>query len=178
MSTMSLPDLTLILGGAASGKSAYGEQMVNAAGRRKVYLATAQAFDTEMKEKIALHRQSRGVNWDTIEEPVDIAPVIRSQDAGSILFIDCATLWLTNILLSDRAIETECRAFLDALSDCPCPVVVVSNEVGAGIVPDNALSRRFRAAQGKLNQQLAAKADRVVAVMAGLPLTLKAADPS
>lgn len=172
-----LQKLTLILGGASSGKSAFAEGMVARAGRPKVYLATAQAFDAEMEAKIAAHRADRGDGWQTIEAPVDVARALGGIPADRVVLLDCATLWLSNVLLANRPPEPECAALLSALEDCAAPVVVVSNEVGQGIVPDSALGRRFRDAQGRLNRQIAARAGLVVAVMAGLPLALKGALP-
>lgn len=170
---MALQKLTFVLGGAASGKSAIAEQIVNATGKPKVYLATAQAFDIEMKQKIELHQTSRGDGWITVEEPFDIAEVIASQNSDDVLLVDCLTLWLTNILLAEHDLDAEFDKFLDALANRTCETVLVSNEVGHGIVPDNALSRQFRAAQGKLNQRTAAQSDNVLAVMAGMPMVLK-----
>ena len=170
---MALQKLTFVLGGAASGKSAIAEQIVNATGKPKVYLATAQAFDLEMKEKIAAHQKDRGNGWTTVEEPFEIAEVVQRQNPQHIILIDCLTLWLTNILLAEQDLDASFDTFLASLESAPCEVVLVSNEVGHGIVPDNALSRRFRAAQGRLNQRVASLCDPVVAVMAGLPLALK-----
>ncbi|MEH6653780.1 bifunctional adenosylcobinamide kinase/adenosylcobinamide-phosphate guanylyltransferase [Loktanella salsilacus] len=168
-----LHNLTFILGGASSGKSAYAEGLVISTGRPKTYIATAQAFDAEMEAKIAAHIIQRGPGWTTADAPLDPASVLRLQGSGDIVLLDCVTLWLTNVLLADRDISAACDDLLAALAACPCPVVVVSNEAGMGIVPDNALSRRFRNAQGQINRRLAAQADTVVAVMAGLPLALK-----
>lgn len=170
-------NLIFILGGASSGKSAYAEKLVVSTGKPKIYLATAQAFDDEMRQKIAAHIAQRGDGWTTIEAPFDPAVALRSRDSAHVVLLDCVTLWLTNVLLADHDVEAACDDLLAALSDCPCPVVVVSNEVGQGIVPDNALSRRFRAAQGRINRRIAAQADTVVAVMAGLPLVLKGRVP-
>jgi adenosylcobinamide kinase / adenosylcobinamide-phosphate guanylyltransferase len=168
-----LPKLTLVLGGAASGKSAYAEQQICATGCAKVYIATAQVFDGEMAQKVARHQQMRGAGWRTIEEPLDLPAALAQAGAGDAVLLDCATLWLSNVMLAERDIAGDTDALLAALAACSAPVVVVSNEVGQGIVPDNALARRFRNAQGALNQALAAQADHVVAVMAGLPLVLK-----
>jgi len=175
---MALHKLTFVLGGAASGKSAIAEQIVNSSEKAKVYLATAQAFDIEMKQKIERHQKSRGGGWTTIEEPFEISQVVASQDVDAVLLIDCLTLWLTNILLAEQDLEEKFGEFLAVLSDLPCQTVLVSNEVGHGIVPDNALSRKFRSAQGQLNQRVAAKSDNVIAVMAGLPVVLKGEYPS
>lgn len=170
---IALPNLTLVLGGAASGKSSYAEGLLTAAALPRVYVATAQAFDAEMTRKIARHRDMRGAGWTTIEEPFDVVRVLDGFGPDAAVLIDCATLWLTNIVLAERDLTLETAGLLNALARCKAPVVIVSNEVGQGIVPDNALSRRFRNAQGRLNQDIAAQADRVVAVMAGLPLVLK-----
>lgn len=170
---MILPGLTLVLGGAASGKSAFAENLVLQGGDDPIYIATAQIFDDEMAAKVADHQSQRGDGWTTIEEPLDVAGALAKARPGQPILIDCATLWLTNVILGDHDITEETARLLKALRECPAPVVIVSNEVGQGIVPDNALSRRFRNAQGRLNQAIAADAELVVAVMAGLPLALK-----
>jgi adenosylcobinamide kinase/adenosylcobinamide-phosphate guanylyltransferase len=170
---MPLPFLSLVLGGASSGKSAFAEGLVTDTRRPRVYIATAQAFDFEMEIKITAHRAQRGPGWRTVEEPLDMAAALAGIDADAVALIDCATLWLTNHLLAENDLDTAADAFCAALAACSAPIVVVSNEVGQGIVPDNVLSRRFRAAQGRLNQRLAMQAGLVVAVMAGLPLILK-----
>ena len=172
-----LPKLTLVLGGAASGKTAWAERLVLGSGSEAVYLATAQAWDQEMQDKIDRHRAARGDGWRTLEAPLDLVPALRETDKGQAMLLDCATLWLSNIILAERDPEAQTDGLLGALTLCQAPVVVVSNEVGAGIVPDNALARRFRQAQGELNQRLAAQAELVVAVMAGLPLVLKGQIP-
>jgi adenosylcobinamide kinase/adenosylcobinamide-phosphate guanylyltransferase len=175
---MPLPSLSLVLGGAASGKSTFAEGLILATGRAPLYIATAQAWDAEMTAKIATHRAARAAQgWTTLEEPLDLpAALSRATDADAVL-IDCATLWLTNLMLSDADLAQAEAALAAALARCPAPVVIVSNEVGQGIVPDNALARRFRNAQGGLNRRIAAQAGLVVAVMAGLPLVLKGALP-
>jgi len=175
---MGLPALSLILGGAASGKSSYGEALVRATPGSRVYIATAQGFDAEMQTKIAAHRAARaGDGWRTIEAPLDLAGALAGVGATEIVLLDCATLWLSNVMLAGRDWQEEATALIAALAACPAPVVVISNETGQGIVPDNQLARRFRAAQGGLNQQLAAEAQFVAMVMAGLPLVLKGAAP-
>ncbi len=174
MTNSPLPSLTLVVGGAASGKSAHAEHLVTATGRSRVYVATAEAWDDEMRAKVAQHRDQRGPNWRTIEEPRDIAAALSSVRATEVVLIDCATLWLTNQLMAGADLETESRSLIAALTSCTAPVVVVSNEVGAGIVPETSLGRTFRNAQGRLNQRLAASADQVITVIAGLPLVLKA----
>ena len=170
---MNLQRLTFVLGGASSGKSAYAESLVFASKRPRVYLATAQAFDAEMTEKIRLHQEMRGADWTTVEAPIDIATVIDGRTKDEVLLIDCLTLWLTNILIADGDVDVEFEKVAKSLLHCACPVIAVSNEVGQGIVPDNALSRKFRSAQGRLNQLVAAHADVAIGVMAGLPFALK-----
>lgn len=165
--------LTFVLGAAASGKSAYAEELVIRTGAPRVYIATSQIYDNEMKEKIAAHQRQRGEDWRTIECPYDLPDALAEVRAEEVVLLDCATMWLSNHLLNDADIETLTTEFLQSLSDCKGRVVVVSNEVGMGIVPENALARRFRNAQGKLNQRLAAAADTAVMVVAGLPLSLK-----
>lgn len=168
-----LPKISLVLGGAASGKSVYAENLVLSMGLTPIYIATAQSFDDEMAAKIADHKKARDARWQTIEVPIDVARALATCTPDQAVLIDCATLWLSNILLADHDLEARCADLMAALQDCEAPVVIVSNEVGQGVVPDNALARRFRNAQGRLNQQIAGLADHVVAVMAGLPLTLK-----
>ncbi len=162
-----------MLGGAASGKSAFAEGLVLKADLTPIYIATAQVFDDEMAVKVARHRDQRGNVWATIEEPIALPSALDQIRRGQSVLVDCATLWLTNIMLGHRDIAQDTTDLIAALRSCDGPVVVVSNEVGQGIVPDNALSRQFRNAQGTLNQTIAAEADLVVAVMAGLPLVLK-----
>lgn len=167
------PDLTFVLGGAASGKSAFAEQLVVSTGKNRVYLATSQVFDDEMRLKIRRHVDQRGDGWATIEAPMDLRSALAGMSPDQVCLIDCATMWLSNHLLADSDLEYEQAAFLAALRTCPAQVVIVSNEVGHGIVPDNALARKFREAQGRLNIALAAQADLVVQAIAGLPQVLK-----
>jgi adenosylcobinamide kinase/adenosylcobinamide-phosphate guanylyltransferase len=174
---MPLKKLSLVLGGAASGKSAFAEGLVGASGRRRVYIATAQALDAEMAAKIAAHRAARGPDWRTIEAPLDPAAALATVAADEVALIDCATLWLSNLMLGGDDVTAAEARLVQALAHCPAPVVVVSNEVGQGLVPETALGRAFRNAQGGLNRRLAARADLVVAVIAGLPLVLKGAQP-
>jgi adenosylcobinamide kinase / adenosylcobinamide-phosphate guanylyltransferase len=169
--------LTLVIGGARSGKSRFAEGLVTASGRPRRYIATAQAWDDEMRARIAQHQVDRGEGWITAEAPLDLATALTKAAPQDAVLIDCATLWLSNHLLADHDLEDHCTRLLDALAACPAPVVIVSNETGFGIVPDNALARRFRDAQGRLNQQLAAQAGLVVLVVAGLPMVLKGALP-
>lgn len=170
---MALQKLALVLGGASSGKSAFAEGLVTALRRPRVYIATAQAWDAEMQGKIARHRAARGPGWRMVEAPTDLSSALRGVSPEEAVLIDCATLWLSNILLSGADPAAEEGRLLAALDACPAPVAVVSNEVGLGLVPETPLGRRFRDAQGGLNQRLAARADLVVFVAAGLPLALK-----
>jgi adenosylcobinamide kinase/adenosylcobinamide-phosphate guanylyltransferase len=173
-----LPRLSLVVGGARSGKSALAERLVTETGRPRRYIATAQAWDDEMAARIAAHRDDRGAGWVTVEAPLDLPAALATAGGHEAVLLDCATLWLTNHMLADHDIGSETDALCAALASCPAPVVVVSNEVGWGIVPDNALARAFRDAQGRLNQRLAAEAGLVMGVMAGLPVMLKGARPA
>ncbi len=167
------PNLTFVLGGAASGKSSFAEQLVVSSGKKRVYLATSQVFDDEMKNKVQKHVARRGAGWETIEAPLDLSDALARLGADQICLIDCATMWLSNNLLAENDLEQAQAELLEAVQNCPAQVLIVSNEVGHGIVPDNALARKFRDAQGRLNISLAAQADLVVQVTAGLPLVLK-----
>ena len=172
---MALQKLGLVLGGAASGKSAYSEGIVTLTGHPRAYLATAEARDDEMKRRIARHRVLRGEGWRTVEAPLDASAALAAIPEGEAVLIDCATLWLSNQMLAGRDLAAETDRLLAAIGARAAPVVVVSNEIGMGLVPDTPLGRAFRDAQGALNQRLAASADLVVLVVAGLPLALKGA---
>ena len=173
MVTNPAPRLTLVLGGARSGKSRHAESLVAALPPPWLYVATGEPRDDEMATRIAAHRARRGADWRTIEAPRDIAGVLAGVPAGGAILVDCLTLWLSNLMLAGADVEVESDRLDDALARAAGPVVLVSNEVGSSIVPDNALARRFRDAQGRLNQRIAARADRVVLMVAGLPLVLK-----
>ena len=164
--------LTLVLGGARSGKSRYAETIITALPPPWIYAATAQALDGEMAARIGAHRARRGAGWTTVESPRDLAATLAAHAQAPIL-VDCLTLWLSNLMMADAPIEQELDRLAQALAKVAAPVVLVANEVGCGIVPDNALARRFRDLQGALNQRIAALADQVVLVVAGLPLFLK-----
>lgn len=173
------PPLALVLGGAASGKSAFAERLCLGSGdRSRLYLASAQAFDAEMRAKIDRHRQARAADgWQTLEVPLAVADALAERQAGEIVLFDCATLWLTNHMLAEADLAAETARLAQALADCAADVVVVSNELGQGVVPEHAMSRRFREAHGRMNQALAAEAGLVVNVIAGLPQVLKGALP-
>jgi adenosylcobinamide kinase/adenosylcobinamide-phosphate guanylyltransferase len=174
----SLPPVTLILGGARSGKSRFAEQLVAGHPGRRVYLATAEARDAEMAERIRHHRARRGEGWDTVEEPLDLAGALaRAAQGGAAVLVDCLTLWLSNLMGVGRDPAAEKSRLVADLPRLGGPVVFVSNEVGLGIVPDNALARSFRDEAGRLHQAMAAAADRVYFVAAGLSLTLKDLTP-
>ncbi len=174
MPEAALPALTLVLGGARSGKSRFAEGLVTGTGLQRVYVATAEAWDDEMRARIAHHRADRGEGWLTVDAPLDLAGAIAAHRAPrSAILVDCLTLWLTNVMLAERDVEAEEGRLIEALSLATAPVVCVSNETGLGIVPDNALARRFRDAQGRLNQAVARAATRVDFLAAGLPLRLK-----
>lgn len=165
--------LTFLLGGARSGKSAHAEKLVTASPAPWTYIATAQAFDDEMVERIALHRTRRDEGWRTIDAPLDLVDAIARVPDGRPLLIDCLTLWLSNHLLADHDVEAESERLAQILARPRGQWFVVANEVGLGIVPDNALARKFRDAAGRLNQRVAAGADRVLFMVAGLPLEVK-----
>ncbi len=169
-----LAPLTLVLGGARSGKSRFAEQLVAAFPGRRVYLATAEPGDAEMAARIAEHRARRAGDWATIEEPVALPERVAALSRpGAAILVDCLTLWLANVMAADRDATAEGRRLMETLPGLAGPVVFVSNEVGLGIVPDNALARRFRDEAGRLNQQIAAACQRVHFLAAGLPITLK-----
>lgn len=168
---------TLVLGGARSGKSRLAEQLVEGSGRDPVYVATATAGDGEMTDRIARHRERRGERWRTVEEPVDLCGVLQdSASADNAVLVDCLTLWLTNLMLRDADIDSEIGRLVNLLPTLSGPVVLVSNEVGLGIVPENAMARAFRDHAGRLHQAVAGEAEQVLFVAAGLPLTLKSLD--
>ncbi|HEY4162008.1 MAG TPA: bifunctional adenosylcobinamide kinase/adenosylcobinamide-phosphate guanylyltransferase [Dongiaceae bacterium] len=170
----SLPPVTLVLGGARSGKSRYAESLVDRHPGRRTYLATAEILDDEMAERVKAHRQRRDSDWKTVEEPLELAAILKAEtEQGAAVLVDCLTLWLGNLMGKERDVEAEIAGLVAALIQFGGPVVFVSNEVGLGIVPDNAMARRFRDLAGTLHQRLAEQADRVVFVAAGLPLTLK-----
>jgi len=169
--------LTLVLGGARSGKSAYArlaaEREAMQRDGRLIMIATAEALDEEMAQRIARHRDERGAAWTTLEEPLDLVGAIAELTQDDVAVVDCLTLWLSNLMHHDRPLTAAFEALASAASAAPCALYLVSNEVGQGLVPENALARRFRDGAGLLHQGLAKVADRVVFVTAGLAQTLK-----
>lgn len=173
---MSQARTVLVLGGARSGKSRYAEGLLRSSGKTPTVIATAEAGDAEMAARIAAHRASRPPAWRTLEQPLDLAASLRATcRPDGIVLVDCVTLWLSNLFMADRAIEAAAEELLRAVAAAAGPLVLVSNEVGGGIVPASDLGRRFRDAQGRLNQQLAAACGHVILVTAGLPLQIKPA---
>jgi adenosylcobinamide kinase/adenosylcobinamide-phosphate guanylyltransferase len=179
MPALSLPPVTLILGGARSGKSTQGEKLAagtlhGASPRPATYIATAEAGDVEMATRIMAHRNRRGANWTTIEEPLKLAEVLATAAThGHPVLVDCLTLWLSNLMHHGADLDEATDDVVRALDECRQPVILVSNEVGLGIVPETPLGRAFRDAQGRLNMRMAERADRVILMAAGLPLVMK-----
>jgi len=165
--------LALVLGGARSGKSRHAEAMVAALPPPWLYIATGEPRDNEMAARIAEHRARRSAPWQTVEAPRDLAGALTAAPAGAAVLVDCLTLWLTNVMLTGADVDAEIARLERALLERGGATVLVANEVGLGIVPDNALARRFRDAAGRLNQRLAAAADHVVLLVAGIPVKVK-----
>ena len=163
-----------VIGGARSGKSRYAHARAEAAGGAPVFVATAEAFDDEMRERIARHQADRDARWSTVEAPRDLPAAIDALNGGdAVVLVDCLTLWVSNLLLADADIPRAGEQLCDAIARFDGTLIFVANEVGLGIVPDNTLARRFRDAAGLLNQSVAATVEEVVLLTAGLPLTLK-----
>ena len=165
--------LVLVLGGARSGKSRHAERLIEAQSPPYAYIATAQALDSEMTQRIAVHRDRRDGRWHSYDAPFDAAAQLDAHPSHQPVLLDCLTLWLTNHLLADADLEAVTAELCDAIARREGLTVVVSNEVGLGIVPDNALARRFRDAAGRLNQKVAQAADEVIFMVAGLPMVVK-----
>lgn len=168
----SVPKLTLVLGGARSGKSRHAEGLITALPPPWTYVATAEAGDEEMAARIKSHRERRGAQWRTIDAPRVLAKALSACGDGPVL-VDCLTLWLSNLMLAEANVEEETAQLEETLAATKGPLVLVANEVGSGIVPSYPLGRRFRDMQGILNQRMAARAERVILMVAGLPLALK-----
>jgi adenosylcobinamide kinase / adenosylcobinamide-phosphate guanylyltransferase len=166
--------IIFITGGARSGKSSFAMAEASKINGKKAYIATAEALDEEMRQRIENHKRQRGNDWVTYEEPLKIAEVIKEIEGKySVILIDCLTLWLSNLFMNNKKIEREIESFCYSLSTVHCPLFIVSNEVGMGIVPDNELSRKFRDMAGLLNQKIASTSDEVYMVVAGIPVKIK-----
>lgn len=172
------PKISLVLGGVASGKSAFAERLCASAAQDRIYLATAQALDDEMTAKIKRHQSQRRSGWTTLEVPLAVAATLSTIKPNQILLLDCLTLWLSNHLFASSDLPTEFANLSQAISAMSAPIILVSNELGQGGVAENSLARRFQVEQGRLNQQIAAIADLVVMVRAGLPQVLKGQLPN
>ena len=170
-----MDSITLILGGARSGKSRYGEEMALGSGLKPAYIATAEAWDDEMRERIAVHQDRRfGRGWLEIEAPLGLAEAIAENAAEDrVLLIDCLTLWLTNLMMAEGDIDAAASTLLAVLARVPGQSILISNEVGFGIVPENAMARRFRDLAGRLHQDIARDANQVLLMVAGLPVVVK-----
>ena len=168
--------VVLVLGGTRSGKSRFAEGLAHQPAH---YIATAQAFDDEMRERIVAHKGQRGVKWVTHEDPLDLVGTLQKLDvSGNFILVDCLTLWLSNLLMAERNCEAEIQKLATHLQNAKARIVIVSNEVGLGIVPDNKLARRFRDVQGIANQRVAEVALNVVFMVTGLPLIVKGPLPT
>ena len=172
--TASLEELHLILGGARSGKTGYALSLADNSGLEKWMVATARAGDSEMRERIARHRRERGVEWNVLEEGIEIAAILDCYGRRDrVLVVDCLTLWLSNLFLEGRDLPSEMEKLAEAAIKAGGPILFVTNEIGLGLVPESSLGRDFRDAQGALNQRLAAVCKAVTLVVAGLPIALK-----
>ena len=168
----------LVLGGARSGKSAYAQSLAEAAAPERVYLAAAEAGDAEMAARIARHKAERGAGWTTCEEPLAVAEALGAQARpGCVVLVDCLTLWLSNLMLAGRDVAAEVADLIRTIGALEGPAVLVSNEVGLGLVPETALGREFRDWHGRANRQVAEACDAVVLIAAGLPALMKPAPP-
>ena len=177
-----MKQLVFVTGGCRSGKSQYALQTAEKiVAKRKIYIATCVPQDDEMKQRVARHQKERGQNWITVEEPLDLPrAIVENSRKADVILIDCLTLWTSNLLMETRdeaMLKNEIKQLVRALAQADCPVVVVSNEVGSGVVPENRLARQFRDIVGWVNQSVAARALRVVWMVAGIPLTIKGEPP-
>ncbi|NNE89093.1 MAG: bifunctional adenosylcobinamide kinase/adenosylcobinamide-phosphate guanylyltransferase [Silicimonas sp.] len=168
----------LITGGARSGKSRFAEELVSGQSSALFYIATAQAFDAEMEARIAAHRARRGSEWTTVHAPLDLTAALEESDGKGPRLVDCLTLWLSNLMHAERDVNAEVEALAQACARQTSPVTFVTNEVGGGIVPENALARRYRDAAGEMNQKLAAAVDEAYLVVSGCPVRIKPFDQS
>lgn len=167
---------TLVLGGAKSGKSLFAEELILGSGLKPFYFATGRAFDEEMSERISVHKDRRGAQWETVEEPLALSDALMQNNfEGRAILVDCLTLWVTNLMMAEADVKVECAHLIGTLKQMIVPVVFVSNEVGLGIVPENEMAREFRDLAGHVNQIVASNVDEAYFIAAGLPMVLKAA---
>lgn len=174
--------IIFVIGGCRSGKSSHAQKLAEAtASAGRVYIATCIPYDDEMKDRVIRHQRVRDRSWRTVEAPIELPSAVSSAvETDDVVLVDCLTLWTSNLLISPEAspyVDRYVEDLVDALDRAPCPVIIVSNEVGAGIVPENRLARQFRDVMGTINQQIAACADEVVWTVAGIPVTIKRKDP-
>ncbi len=177
-----MSEFIFVTGGRRSGKSSYALELAESMGEKRLYVATAEPLDDEMKERIARHREERGDGWDTTEEPIDIVNILDHSKKYNVILIDCLTLWLCNIMHngeaggepSDETIMKHIHSLADSCTSSNTDVIAVTNELGLGVIPSDPLSRRFTDLAGIMNQRMAAAADRVVITVSGIPLTIKA----
>lgn len=163
----------LITGGARSGKSNFAEQRIKQLGGSLIYIATADAFDSEMKDRIALHQARRGPDWQTIHAPMNLPEALRRTDGRGPCLVDCLTIWLSNLMCADQQTAAAAEQLVAVIAARSDPVILVTNEVGSGIVPENALARRFRDEAGRMNQIIAAAVDEVYVSISGIPMRIK-----
>lgn len=169
--------ITLVIGGCRSGKSGHALDLANGMGNNKIFLATCVPEDEEMRQRVSRHQAERGAGWTAVEVPVHLSEAVQNLGKGAdVLLIDCLTLWVSNLMMGNEPpdhVPAHTERLVQSLKAAHCPVILVTNEVGAGIVPDNALARRYRDAVGRVNQEVAACADRVIWTVAGIPVTIK-----
>jgi adenosylcobinamide kinase / adenosylcobinamide-phosphate guanylyltransferase len=172
-----LKKITLVIGGCKSGKSRLALRLAEKLSARRIFIATCVPFDEELKERVARHKEERDGTWTTVDVPIHLPEAISGHDGKkTVLLVDCLTLWINNLLMASedqRYIDDAVDKLIEALSAARCPVIMVANEVGAGIVPENRLARLFRDAAGVANQRIAALADEVIYLVAGIPMTIK-----
>jgi adenosylcobinamide kinase / adenosylcobinamide-phosphate guanylyltransferase len=172
-----LKKITLVIGGCKSGKSRQALQLAGKSNSRRIFIATCVPFDAELKERVARHKEERDGTWTTVDVPIHLPEAISAHDTdNTVLLIDCLTLWINNLLMASEDqgfIDEAVEKLMAALSEARCPVILVANEVGAGIVPENRLARLFRDVAGVANQRIAALADEVIYMVAGIPMIIK-----
>lgn len=174
MSTQNAGSVTLVIGGVRSGKSKFAEDLILSSGLKAYYLATGRAFDDEMQERISIHQERRGAEWETIEEPLALADTISNSSFNdSAILVDCITIWVTNLMLAKADVLRECELLISVLNETKIPIIIVTSEVGKGIMPDNEMAREYGDLLGLVNQRLVTAASEVFQITAGLPMKLK-----